>query len=235
MAKKEQLRSLRKGTIINKKSSKMESQLTLAVENCIKYIDDNYSVQTKHVNQIYLSEITSELSKSDPSIEFFYHNQTSFLKPDGGILFIKATDEKLYPILISEAKRQGTNDDRSKEGLKKQAKGNAIERLGKNVIGFRALCSQESIFPFVVFGEGVDFEAGSSILDRVSVIALFSRLNSINVLNEGLNGIFQRGSFFFRVKKWTAEEMTPILIEIATTSIEHYMAKYSDSSFTFSK
>ena len=40
-------------------------------------------------------------------------------------------------ILISEVKSQGTNDAREKEGKSKQAMGNAIERLGKNMIGFR--------------------------------------------------------------------------------------------------
>jgi len=59
------------------------------------------------------------------------------MRPDGGILYIVTKDEQKYPILITEMKNQGTNDLRLKEGKKKQAKGNAIERLGKNVIGFR--------------------------------------------------------------------------------------------------
>ena len=52
-------------------------------------------------------------------------------------MYIVTKDEQKYPILITEMKNQGTNDLRLKEGKKKQAKGNAIERLGKNVIGFR--------------------------------------------------------------------------------------------------
>lgn len=55
-------------------------------------------------------------------------------------------------------KNQGTNDRRAREGLPRQAKGNAIERLGKNVIGLRAALMRESIFPFVCFGYGCDFE-----------------------------------------------------------------------------
>ena len=78
-----------------------------------------------------------------------------------------------YPILISEAKNQGTNDLRLQEGLTKQAKGNAIERLGKNVIGLRTALMRESIFPFVCFGYGCDFAPDSSILDRVTTIAMF--------------------------------------------------------------
>lgn len=231
MAKREQLRTLRKGTVINVNSSKMEKELTSALKNCESYVNSKYEVALEHVSQVYLKEITRSLEEGDKSIEFHYHKDTSTLKPDGGILFLKSNDGRRFPILISEAKRQGTNDDREKEGLKKQAKGNAIERLGKNVIGFRAMCSHEEIFPFVVFGQGVDFEEGSSILDRVSVIALFNPLNKISVRNEGLKNNLQRGSFFFRVNKWTVDEMSEILIKIVTESIDYYFYKYGKSNF----
>lgn len=231
MAKREQLRSLRKGTVINVNSSKMEKELTIALKECESVIDSKYEVSLEHVSQVFLSEITEMLARDDRTTRFDYHKDTSTLRPDGGILFIKALDGKRYPILISEAKRQGTNDDRALEGLKKQAKGNAIERLGKNVIGFRAMCVNEAIFPFVVFGQGIDFEDGSSILDRVSVIALFNPLNTTSVLNEGVSKNLQRGSFYFRVNKWTVDEMTKILIDIATQSIEYYFGKYGKKSF----
>ena len=51
-----------------------------------------------------------------------------------------------FPVLISEVKNQGTNDQRRREGLPRQARGNAIERLGKDVIGLRAALMRESIF-----------------------------------------------------------------------------------------
>ncbi len=53
---------------------------------------------------------------------------------DGGFLCIENNKGDRFPILIPEVKNQGTNDLRQQEGLKKQAKGNAIERLGKNVL-----------------------------------------------------------------------------------------------------
>jgi type II restriction enzyme len=231
MAKREHLRSLRKGTVINVKSSKMEKELTVALKECEANLDSKYEVLLEHVSQVYLSEIIEVLSREDQTTTFDYHKDSSTLRPDGGILFIKANDGKRFPILISEAKRQGTNDDRALEGLKKQAKGNAIERLGKNVIGFRAMCVNEEIFPFVVFGQGIDFEEGSSILDRVSVIALFNPLNRTSVLNEGIAKNLQRGSFYFRVNKWTVDEMTTILVDIATQSIEYYFGKYGKKYF----
>src|SRR3954451_3561948 len=82
------------------------------------------------------------------------------IKPDGGILILKKeTDEKYYKVIvIAETKYQGTNDLRLKEGLKKQAQGNAIERLGKNLTGIKAMFNHERITPFVCFGSGHDFK-----------------------------------------------------------------------------
>lgn len=72
------------------------------------------------------------------------------------------------------------------QGKSKQAKGNAIERLGKNVIGFRAALLKEAIFPFVCFGDGCDFADDSSIVDRVKTIAMFGTLNEIHYIMRGL-------------------------------------------------
>ena len=53
------------------------------------------------------------LTKSEISPEDDYtpHSKGSGVKPDGGILFVKIRGE-LYPILVCEAKKQGTNDVR---------------------------------------------------------------------------------------------------------------------------
>ena len=81
------------------------------------------------------------------------------IKPDGGVIILEKTNEYNYKkvILISEVKRQGTNDQRLKEGKSKQAQGNAIERLGKNLTGIKAMFNHENITPFVCFGWGCDF------------------------------------------------------------------------------
>ena len=63
----------------------------------------------------------------------------SFIKPDGGFLYATDKEGNKKLILVAEVKRQGTNDKRLSEGLPKQAKGNAIERLGKNLVGIRAI------------------------------------------------------------------------------------------------
>jgi type II restriction enzyme len=104
--------------------------------------------------------------------------------------------------------------------------GNAIERLGKNVIGVRTAMLSEGITPFVCFGYGIDFADGSSILDRVATIAMFGELNRTSVVDLGEGVTFNRGSFYFREAEWTVEEMTSVLLDISTRSIHYYLAKY---------
>ncbi|WP_229238461.1 EcoRI family type II restriction endonuclease [Campylobacter volucris] len=60
------------------------------------------------------------------------------IKPDGGVLFLNSFSGLKKILLIAEAKRQGSNDVRLQEGKNKQATGNAIERLGKNLTGIKA-------------------------------------------------------------------------------------------------
>lgn len=68
---------------------------------------------------------------------------------------------KNIPLPIAEVKNQGTNELRAEEGKARQAMGNAVEHLGKNVIGLRAAMLSEAIFLFVCFGYGCDFDTGS--------------------------------------------------------------------------
>lgn len=119
-----------------------------------------------------------------------------------------------------EMKRQGTNDEREREGMERQARGNAIERLGKNLIGVRSTLQYENITPFVCFGWGVDFEEGSSILDRVITMNEFYNLNKIYVFKRER---YSPVSMFFRKKQWSVEELYEIMKEIAETSIRNYI------------
>ncbi len=179
-----------------------------------------------------LHSIVEELKENYPEVDFHYHFNKSSIRPDGGILYLKPIKptQISYPILISEVKNQGTNDLRLKEGQKKQAKGNAIERLGKNVIGLRTALMRESIFPFVCFGYGCDFAPDSSILDRVTTIAMFGHLNK-TYLHDQDGGRFDRGSFYFREKLWTVAEMAEIMTDIAVRSVLYYFSKYGKKQF----
>lgn len=234
MARKKDLRTQRAGTVINATSQKQESDVVRALIAVTDELQRRFPAKISliHEKQWYLKDIVAELRYTFPDVGFHHHFDTSSIRPDGGILFLKApaADKLSYPILISEVKNQGTNDLRAQEGLPQQAKGNAIERLGKNLVGLRAALMRETIFPFVCFGYGCDFEPTSSILDRVSTMAMFGELNRTYLHNEE-QGRFNRGSFYFRERKWSVEEMTAIMLDIAERSVLYYFSKYSEKHF----
>jgi len=235
MARKDQLRDQRAGTVINVTSKKQESEVIQALKQVVEGLARKFEkkICLSHGKQWYLKDIVAELRYTYPELEFHYHFDRSSIRPDAGILYIqgKEDDRLTYPILIAEVKNQGTNDLRAQEGLPKQAKGNAIERLGKNLIGLRTALMRESIFPFVCFGYGCDFESSSSILDRVSTMAMFGKLNTTHLHNEE-SGKFNRGSFYFRVKPWSVDEMAHIMKDIAERSVLYYFSKYRENHFS---
>lgn len=231
MAKKDQLRALRSGTIINTTSKAQEKEIDRALKRVVTDLQKEFQVALVHSREWKLHEIVGHLRSHYPDVDFHYHFESSAIRPDGGILRMVSHEGVSYPVLIAEVKNQGTNDLRAQEGLSKQARGNAIERLGKNVIGLRAALRNESIFPFVCFGYGCDFCDDSSIRDRVTTIAMFGSLNTTYLHALGPNGVFDRGSFYFRNARWTEDEMASIMLDIARRAIQYYFSKYGDVSF----
>jgi len=202
-----------------------------AVRQVAERLAAEFRVPLVHERQWKLADVVARLRGHFPDVAFAYHFETSAMRPDGGILSMVDRDGEQYPILIVEVKNQGTNDLRVLEGKPRQARGNAIERLGKNVIGFRTAMLTEGIIPFVCFGYGCDFTDDSSILDRVVTINMFGPLNEVSLMNLGENGMFNRGSFFFREEKWTIAEMEAILGDVGARSIHYYFAKLGPGAF----
>lgn len=163
--------------------------------------------------------------------EFNYEFMDRTIIPDGGILYlVNKRTKDFYPLVIAEVKRQGTNNERVAEGKAKQATGNAIERLGKNLIGIRAMMNYEKITPFVCFGWGCDFKEDSeetgTVRSKVVMMNEFYDLNKIYVFKKDgsadLND-FAPVSMFFREDRWTTEEMFDTMKEIAEASIRYYL------------
>lgn len=232
MAQKARLRQNRYGTVINTTSLKQELQLGDALVDATERLTEKFGVAFRHDKRVMLADIVASLRGSFPTVSFDDPLPNTHMSPDGGILpIIAANSERTFPVLITEVKNQGTNDLRAQEGLKKQAMGNAIERLGKNVIGFRAMMLENGIIPFVCLGYGWDFHEGSSILDRVKTIAMFGQLNEVNVIPEGEEGLFNRGSFFFRPEPWSLKEMSDVMFDVGSRAIHYYFAKFGDDAF----
>jgi type II restriction enzyme len=231
MARKADLRLQRAGTVINLTSSKQETELGHALTTVVARLEANFGLQLDHTSGWKLAEIVSSLKADFPDVVFADVRDDTSMKPDGGILSVVDREGGKHVILIVEVKNQGTNVERLAEGKPKQAKGNAIERLGKNVIGFRTAMLTESIMPFVCFGYGCDFADDSSILERVITMAMFGPLNEICVVNLGEAGQFNRGSFFFREPEWSRHEMADVMYEVANRAIHYYIAKLGEEAF----
>lgn len=191
------------------------------LEGRLKLKSMGYSLE--YITSIELRQLMQMIRSYDKRAEFaILTKEASNIKPDGGILILRKKGEDSYKriVLAVEMKRQGTNDLRRAEGKKNQAAGNAIERLGKNLIGFRSTLQYEDITPFVCFGWGDDFNKESSINDRVITMNEFYPLNRIFVFKrEGYSPV----SMFFRVEKWGVKELFEIMKEVAETSIRYYI------------
>ena len=223
------------GKKLTNASKYMDVNLFAIVDEVKKEIEESQKfkgIKLIHEKTIHLSYIVSCLKNNFPNENWYYKFKDSCLKPDGGILYIYDNKKNKYPILISEVKRQGTNDEIIIRTGKSQAKGNAIERLGKNVIGFRTWMKSESIFPFICFGSGCDFSDDSSILDRVITIAEFGELNKISVHDTENT---KRGSFYFRHFPFKASEIKIKVKDICEKSIFYYYSKYGEESFICDK
>ncbi len=231
MSRSEQLRVQRAGTVINEISKDQDKILKEdVVPDVIDSLHTDFPGIQLTLNRIWrLNDIVEHLRISFPDVDFADCGQRSHMRPDGGVVMLERLDGLHFPVLISECKNQGTNKRRLAEGKPRQAMGNAVERLGKNVIGMRTAMLQESVFPFVCFGNGEDFEEGSSIRDRVATIAMFGELNKtyLHVQSDKFN----RGSFYFREEEWTGLEMFDIAYDIAEKSIYYYFSKYGRARF----
>ncbi len=232
MARKADLRVQRAGTVINLTSKQQETELGHALRNVVARLQREFAgIQLHHKSRWYLTDIVERLERDFPEVRFGKPLKRRWLQPDGGILSIVDRQDREHVILISEVKNQGTNDARAAEGKSPQSKGNAVERLGKNMIGFRTAMLTEDIMPFVCFGYGCDFVNGSSILDRVATVAMFGPLNETCVLNLGDAGQFNRGSFYFQEPEWSREKMAKVMYEVANRAVHYYLSKLGEAAF----
>lgn len=193
------------------------------------FFNGDYVLDFQH--EIEVKYMINFIKRKRVRNEFNFEFADRTIIPDGGILYLlnKKSNEK-FPLVIAEIKRQGTNKERVSEGKAKQATGNAIERLGKNLIGIRSMMNYEDITPFVCFGWGCDFAIGTdetgTVRSKVVIMNEFYDLNKIYIYkrdgNSDVNS-FSPVSMYFREERWSVDEMFDIMKEIAETSIRYYL------------
>ena len=228
----EGLRNRLKGNVKNNESQKQDSNIKVVNENILselkqKYPKYNFGIDSK----MMLRDIEKIVNGKN-----YTTSDKSYIIPDGGFLWVEINGKK-YFILISEQKRQGTNDKRILEGKEPQSVGNAVERFPKNKKLFDLLLGNEKIYPVIVFFQGCDFfDKESTIGDRVRSFMDFLPQNQINLYwvkkteNTSAAGTYyMRGHSMYEApgtSDWTFEEMRVPMFTIAETALNHYVEKY---------
>ncbi len=226
------LRNSHVGIRLNDESAKMEVRLGVALGLVEAKIKLDFGLTAVIEKRHFLSRLVGDLNERleeqlHMAFETAYRGNPTWIEPDGGLTYIEEWGDHTHCVLIAEAKRQGTNKARMAAGHPKQSKGNAIERLGKNMRGFDAMFGGESITPFVCFGEGDDFAADSSIIDRVATLNGFFPLNTVFVAKQAAeHDVLKPTSMFFREESWTPQEMAEVMSEVVAVSIPYYRDRY---------
>ena len=220
----------------NDQSKFDDKNISVAMSKTIDYIKDRFKnianfddYDVVFEKSLSIEYMISNIKQTNIRKQFDTSYSSNSIKPDGGFLLLTKKGDNSYKrlLLAAEVKRQGTNDERAKEGLSKQAQGNAIERLGKNLTGIKAMMNHEDITPFVCFGHGCDFDVNSTtVLAKLSTMNEFYYLNKTYVFKIDGNSEhnkFSPVSMYFRNDEWSVEEMFNVMKEIAETSLRYYI------------
>jgi len=193
--------------IFNEDAKKLEQNLSKTVKDLIIDLQELFpSVTFFWSYKIDKKDVAKNIGK----FNWKPCSKKPYIKPDGGILYAEING-KIYPILVTEAKKQGTNDKLMEEGKKKQSKGNAIERAVKNHSELKLFFKPFDFYPYIVFASGCDFEKESSINDRLDSMTEYEPRNQEYVFHPD-----KLATIWIREKSWTYSE---IYDKIKSTSI----------------
>lgn len=234
----------------NTHSKQMEDSINSAVKQVLTVAKHNELFTQMERNNMHL--IWSKGFSNKALVKFIRQKRPNYpfapeflndlsdreIRPDGGCVFLVSKDVSntedminsnsfFYPVLISEAKRQGTNDIREQNLLKKQATGNAIERLGKNISFVKTAMGAERIVPFVCFGHGCDFADNQlTVLNKLYPFCNFQSLNRTYLDRIDTGGGFYENcvSLYFRELEWSEKEMFDIMYEILSYSVKTFLS-----------
>jgi hypothetical protein len=208
--------------IFNESALQHERKLQESVLKIKSELESMYpELKFTYRKKLYLSEIVEKLGKT-----FTPESKKPYVDPDGGLLFIEWNGTE-YPVLISEAKKQGSNDARLKKGLKKQSRANAIERAYKNALAFSQYNEKLDYNPYVIFACGCDFDKDSSIIDRLWHLTRFEPMNTnLSLFNEDVTSVYLKGHHYTEEPNfWTVSEIYEIMKEITVGIINHVTGK----------
>lgn len=232
MTQAEKLSNRMGGNIKNNESKIQDNTIKFVVAWVLSQLREKYPHLDFGVDKRKMLRTIEKLING----ENYTTSDKSFITPDGGFLWVKISGKKYY-ILVSEQKRQGTNDKRLLEGKSKQACGNAVERFPKNKKLFDQMFGNEEINPVIAFFQGCDFyDKETTIGDRVRSFMDFLPQNKINLhWVKKTKNTSAAGTYYMRghsmkelpgTSDWTFEEMRAPMLTIAETALNYYLEKY---------
>ena len=245
MATSEQLRKNKKQhKPKNVESKRDDKEIFKAMDKCAQYLRGKFKkelnenklrleIQRKISYRLMMAVIRSKGLRRE--FDAVFDTQGRTIRPDGGVIMLTGEDEAAAPriVLVSEAKKQGTNEARAREGQPRQSRGNAIERLGKNLTGIKAMMNHEHITPFVCFGWGCDFKGryareseADFVMAKLSMLNEFYKLNKVWVYKrdgDNTKNRYAPVSMYFRERPWTQREMLKILREVGEDAMRYYL------------
>jgi len=167
-------------------------------------------------------------------------NSRRGIKPDGSALWVEIQGKKLY-LLVTEQKKQGTNDENYIEGKDlSPTKGNVVGRFGQSLRFYDNLFIDGDVYPLVIFLQGCDFYEESPgenyICERVVNMFHQIPMNQINLKPIQISErLWAGGSYFMRghhhteppgTSDWKEEEVYPIMKTIALGALESYIKSH---------
>jgi type II restriction enzyme len=218
------------GVVNSEDSIKTEHRVKKVLALSFNFVENKYkNLKFLHEDKIYKSDINSIVKRNfnQPELGTNQSVKSSFIRPDGGIIWIIINNKK-YPLMITEAKKQGSNDKRAAKGLPKQGKGNAIERAYKNIKEGELIFNGEDFFSYIILCKGCDLEdTNSSIRDRLTSSNLSSPFDKLYLkkVEDVFGGKHCRTSWF--IKQMSDDELFNIYIEALEYAIQYYIKKYN--------
>ena len=208
--------------IKNIESKKDDEQAKNIADELVFILEELYpSHSFERKSQLTYKQIFSvqkELKSVERKINPLFEDRK--IIPDGGVIWM----DKKYPILITEMKRQGTNKERLKEGKTRQAVGNAIERLGKNVLACKTMFENVPIFPFICFCRGCDF-LEATVLSKLYALNSFY---DINIFYGDLSSYVEKPFNIYTnttEEQWDNDFLAEKMLETAINAIEYFIKR----------
>jgi len=213
MADSNQLRKNNLGGTVRKNDDiNTESNFNSCVEKTFNDICNLYPNYTfKHEKSFLNTKLIETLDDANVPGEkiLLGTGNSGKASPDGGIIYIKCSDNNWLPVFIGENKWQEDNP------------GNALERAVKNLVYFQLVLIKYDYFPYLInLNGGIVNESRGTYFDRITMVGGFMPINKVHVKSDPRSPRVRPFSFYMN-KEFQFNAINKVIIDIINQSIEY--------------